>query len=929
MLTHYIDFDVIAGATAQDAALLHGRILSANHFASTGVHAYDFPNWQGDSFAGKVLRLFGEHHQLELLVTAINPLISAGAVTHSPILEVPSNAVLSDYAYIRVHPHKANSGSAKRRFLKRNPGKEWVTKKQAVESRLVGYRIPMLSQSNGQTYPLYIARMNEKCASGMNNGRRMSVPVFDKKKDTSKPIVAASNTSAARSDDGIKLCRDTDSFRASVMRHIDTVFGVDGFLVRDGGHYNPSQLQYAYAVAETFLSTRSDNAPPIGVIEAATGTGKTLGYLIPALLCAEKNNARVVVSTYTKQLQQQLYNEDTAKAARYIEELTGRIIRIDRRFGRRNYLSFAACAAYIDYIKDDTSAEHIKSFVIKVCKWAIKKGSALIVLNDYLDEHNLSNEDIPSGLDFSMLAIGALSSDAEVEAYKETIKETNKADLLIVNHALSVINARSWLNALESDGRKDIYVFDEADKLDEAARSIACANLSIRQTLKSISEGVENYSKSCAKTAAKNIRQVEASFEAALSSGTQVTPDIIASLKELVKGISKAVKKASQSITTGSDEFKERMNKADFVDASNDIAYAVRLIETGATGMVGASPVQRFPRLLIGYNAPAKVLSRLWSLYEQEDDGEVRSHTHSVGILFTSASITSRSGSFLSFVNTVGVNTSINKATGMSYHFGVTDQWLSLENDDFGSMTFILPDQRIPHPTTESFERSEDDEVTFELSPKWLEYAASMIVAAQKSGGRTLVLTNSYKASRALAKAVGEYDLIQIIEHQKGETISQHLPAFIAANNSVLITHGGWEGLNLPNTIQNIVIPRIPYAPPNTQMQKLREVTLESKGLTKEHSSGIAISESTDSVVRKLKQGIGRGIRTKTDKVVVWLGDPRIPLPPAYKISFDPVLMTFPRKQRKDLLGFVPKRFLANYNSAPLFINGALYEVAV
>lgn len=925
MLTHYVDFDVIAGATQQDAALLHGRILSVSHFVNLGVHAYDFPEWRNEVFAGNLLRMFGTSEQLEKLLEALEPIINSGAVINSPVEEVPHDATMSDYAYIRIKIH--NESARKRRFEARNPGQKCTLKLTGDDLKPRAYRIPMLSKSTGQTYPIYIARTTEKCTASTHNGQRINVPVFDKETESIKPITAASTTRTVRKDEGFTICRQSSFSKASVMSNIKAVFGENGLLVRDGGHYNPSQLQYAYAVAETFLSKRSDKAPPIGVIEAATGTGKTLGYLIPALLCAQENNARVVVSTHTKQLQQQLYNEDTLKAARYIEELTGRIIQIQRRFGRRNYLSLAACDAYLDHIKDEQKADGIRDFILQVQAWAKNKGSSLIVLNDFMDENLLSADDIPSGLDYAMLAIGALSSNEEIEAYNQTVKLTNRADLLIVNHALSVINARSWMSALDADGRSDIHIFDEADKLEETARSVACKNLSIRQILKTILDGVADYSKATEVETRNLASNVEASFTAALSSGAQVTKEITSTATSLLNRINKVVLKAATSIVTDKQDFKARMKKADFIDAHNDLAFALTLLEQGSNGFVSASPVQGYPRLFVGQDTPARVLSRLWAIHETKKGEEVAPYSHSSAILFTSASITSRKGSFSPFAQSVGVNTGINKSTGESFHNAVTGLWMSLENENFGEMSFVLPDQRIPHPSIEGMERSEDDEKLFSLSEKWLSYTSGMIEAAQSSGGRTLVLTNSIKATRALAKKVGESGLINVIEHKQSEKLNQYLPLFIAQTSSILITHSGWEGLNLPNTISNIVIPRIPYAPPSEGKARLREANLESRGLSAHKAAGIALSESMDNVVRKLKQGIGRGIRIKDDKVVVWLADPRFPLPAAYTTSFDPVVMKFPRKQRQDLMGFVPKRFLDFYNSAPLFINGDMYEV--
>ncbi|MDY0208018.1 MAG: hypothetical protein RBR82_15555, partial [Pseudomonas sp.] len=307
-----------------------------------------------------------------------------------------------------------------------------------------------------------------------------------------------SHTIAVRDDTFVALSE------SAILAHIEEVFGENGFLVRDGGHFNPSQLQYANTVARTLLSSRSDGAPPLGVIEAATGTGKTLGYLVPALLCAQRGNARVIVSTYTKQLQSQLYQDDSRKAARYIQELTGRIIRIGKRFGKRNYLSLEACSAYLNEIDSDNNAINIKNFIAQLIAWAKSKSSPLIPLSDFLDDHNLSSDDIPAGLDYSMLAIGAFSSPEEIETYQAMIKLTNSADLLIVNHAISIINSRNWMSVLEGEGRRSINVFDEADKLDEAAHSVSSQNISIRQTLKSITDGVSRLNKRAEAETQKN-----------------------------------------------------------------------------------------------------------------------------------------------------------------------------------------------------------------------------------------------------------------------------------------------------------------------------------------------------------------------------------------------------------------------------------------
>lgn len=717
----------------------------------------------------------------------------------------------------------------------------------------------------------------------------------------------------------------------SILDSVNTVFGEDGLLVRDGGHFNPTQLEYAQAVAQTLLTERDDKAPPIGMIQAATGTGKTLGYLVPALLCAQLSRSRVVVSTYTKQLQQQLYHHDAVKAAQYINELTGADITINRRFGRNNYLSTAACLAYLDHLDTtDPEAKEIHDFITDILNWSKTKKTNLVILSDYLDSTETESQDIPSGIDLSMLSIGLLSSNAEINEYKATVKIINQSDILIVNHALSVINARSWMNALDTGDRKDIHIFDEADKLEDAAYAVACKNISIRSTIKNILSGISKHSKSCLDTANETALTMLESFESAAKDRRNISASQLSIAKELLSNSAKAVIKATTDFTSNKLDFEKKLLSAEFLDAYNELSHALNLIERGASSVLSASPVQKYPRLMAGQTDPARVLSRLWNIYPQPQSSLLTEpDSSSTGIIFTSATLASRSGSFLPFCIKVGVNTKASATSLTSIHNTPTDLWLSLENKDFGSMRFVLPDQRIPVPTLGSNQRNEDDEKVYLLNPKWLTYSARMISAAQSQKGRTLVLTNSFRASKALASELEKYGVEGIIQHTKGERLNTFIADFIANDNSILISHGAWEGLNLPNTISHIVIPRIPYAPPNEGRTRLRENTLKEQGLSISKSQNIALSHSLDSVVNKLKQGVGRGIRSKSDSVQVWLADPRFPIPKSYESSFDPVLMSFPRKQRKDIIGFIPKRFIPNYNSAPLFIDGKIYEAEV
>ncbi|MGI4802066.1 MAG: hypothetical protein ACRYG8_50155, partial [Janthinobacterium lividum] len=101
-----------------------------------------------------------------------------------------------------------------------------------------------------------------------------------------------------------------------------------------GAEQRPGQADYASAVAEAFAPREVPGDPAVVLAEAGTGTGKTLGYIAPASLWAERNGGSVWLSTYTRHLQRQI----DAELARLFPTLSERRRRVVVRKGRENYL---------------------------------------------------------------------------------------------------------------------------------------------------------------------------------------------------------------------------------------------------------------------------------------------------------------------------------------------------------------------------------------------------------------------------------------------------------------------------------------------------------------------------------------------------------------------------------------------------------------
>ncbi len=131
------------------------------------------------------------------------------------------------------------------------------------------------------------------------------------------------------------LYRVVEAFAPKTEKHLDperiaAVLGAGGTIAErlPGYEDRPEQLRMAFAAGEAF------NAGKLALIEAGTGTGKSLAYLVPALLWATDNEERIVVSTNTINLQEQLIRKDLP----FLRRATGLDFRAVLVKGRGNYL---------------------------------------------------------------------------------------------------------------------------------------------------------------------------------------------------------------------------------------------------------------------------------------------------------------------------------------------------------------------------------------------------------------------------------------------------------------------------------------------------------------------------------------------------------------------------------------------------------------
>ncbi|GAA0595505.1 ATP-dependent DNA helicase [Craurococcus roseus] len=230
----------------------------------------------------------------------------------------------------------------------------------------------------------------------------------------------------------------------------------------------PQQADYASAAAAAFAPREASGAPHLVLAEAGTGTGKTLGYIAPASLWAERNGAPVWIATYTRNLQRQIDQE----LGRLYPEPDERRRRVVVRKGRENYL----CLLNLEEVLGRAGDPRFAVPLGLVARWALATRDG-----------DLLGGDFPGWIAelYGPAAVYPLADRrgecirSACPRYKQcyvehSIRRARGATLVVANHALVMVQAARGGG---EDGRPVRYVFDEGHHLFDAADAAFSAAL--------------------------------------------------------------------------------------------------------------------------------------------------------------------------------------------------------------------------------------------------------------------------------------------------------------------------------------------------------------------------------------------------------------------------------------------------------------------
>jgi ATP-dependent DNA helicase DinG len=245
-------------------------------------------------------------------------------------------------------------------------------------------------------------------------------------------------------------------------------------LVGDGAEVRQGQRDYAAAASRVFAPREVREQPNMLLAEAGTGIGKTLGYLAPASLWAERADGAVWVSTFTKALQRQLDRE----SARLYPDAAVRRKKVVIRKGRENYL----CLLNLEDALQGGFSGRAAILAQLVARWAA-----------YSRDGDMVGGDLPGWLASLFRRAGAAAlTDRRGECvyagcphYRKCFIEraaraSRDADIVIANHALVMVNAARGREAGQGPER---IVFDEGHHLFDAADSTFAAALTGQEAI--------------------------------------------------------------------------------------------------------------------------------------------------------------------------------------------------------------------------------------------------------------------------------------------------------------------------------------------------------------------------------------------------------------------------------------------------------------
>ena len=579
------------------------------------------------------------------------------------------------------------------------------------------------------------------------------------------------------------------------------------------------------------------------LIQAGTGTGKSLGYLVPSLL----NGDRVVVATATLALQHQLVERDIPRLVEAVGD------RLDATYavlkGRSNY----AC---LHRIREGAPDE--QGVLVDVPQGSM--GAEVLALRAWAEKETESGgsgerDHAPRHTDRTWRQVsvnhreclGATKCAFAAECFAERAKEkAAQSHLIVTNHSLLAIDAIEGVPMIPD---YDVVVIDEAHELVARVTQAATDELTVGDVERAARRSQKHIAdKGDASTAADDLADASDALADALAA---TAPGRIERPGEQLSDALVLVRDAARSLVSAFGK--------DTGDADAGRTQAKGLAQevfTTAERMAAAKESDVLWMNEARDRIPARLAVAPLQVWAQMRERLLTDKT----VVFTSATLM-LGGDFNSVAGSLGLKPSERLDTGAP---DIEDDkalpWRALDVGspfDYSRQGIVYVARHLPPPGRDGLGAAQIDEIV------------DLIDAAQ---GRTLGLFSSRRAAEAAAEAVRER-LPHLTTLAQGEAQLPELSRqFVDDPHTNLFgTLSLWQGLDVPgDTCQLVLIDRIPFPRPDDPLMSARQKAADRAG-----GNGFMQVAATHAALL-LAQGVGRLIRTTQDRGVVAILDPRL-----------------------------------------------------
>ncbi len=593
--------------------------------------------------------------------------------------------------------------------------------------------------------------------------------------------------------------------------------GIPGYRTRQ------QQLEMALAI-ETAIQENKQL-----VAEAGTGTGKTFAYLVPALL----SGGKVIVSTGTKTLQDQLFHRDLPA----VRDALKVPVTVEMLKGRANYV----CHFHLErsanegrfVSREDANYVHVIRNFVENSKTGDKAELIEVPENATIWPSVTSTRDNCMG--------------QECNFYKDCFvmdarKRALAADVVVVNHHLFFADVM-----LRDEGVSELLpsantvIFDEAHQLPEVAGLFFGEDVSTSQLLELARDAEAEYI-----TTAKDCP----------------------ALQEAANALEKSVR--DFRLVFAYEGSRMPVQKA-LTLKGFDSAYSEMQSKLQALTNVLETQAPRDPALENCWQRGAVLMVQLQRWLTAENANLVRwveVFTQSVQLHATPLSVAEGFGKQLNASPRAWIFTSATLAVKSDFSHYIGQMGLSNANTgywespfDYGKQALFYVPENMPEPNSPGYSAA---------------VAAVALPVIQASGGRAFVLCTSLRAMReihALFKEAFEQNGIEYSLMMQGESSrSELLERFRKRGNAVLVgSQSFWEGVDVRGeALSCVIIDKLPFAPPDDPVLAARidKMNEEGKNAFMEYQLPYAVIT--------LKQGAGRLIRDEADSGVLMICDPRL-----------------------------------------------------